>query len=132
MSPPKYVDLMVLVAALAVFVLAGLPLLGYATAALAWLAQRGIQALAARRAAAELSKGERQRAMATIGVTTLGRVWLMATAVLLTGLLAEREDGLAAAVLLVVLFTVSLAAQGLAGAFEHEGEHGPTTRGGLS
>ena len=46
MSPPKYVDLLVLAAALAVFVLGGLPLLGYAVAAAAWLAQRGIQVLA--------------------------------------------------------------------------------------
>ena len=59
--------------------------------------------------------------MGIVAATTLGRVWLMATAVLLVGLLAEREDGLAAAVLVVVLFTVSFAAQGLAHLFEPEG-----------
>lgn len=122
MSPPKYVDLVVLAAALAVFVLGGLPMVGYAAAAAAWLAQRGIQALAARRVAAELAAGERQRAMGIVAATTLGRVWLMATVVLVTGLLAQREDGLAAAVLLVVLFTVSFAAQGLAQLLEPEGE----------
>jgi hypothetical protein len=120
MSPPKYVDLLVLAASLAVFVLAGLPMIGYAAAAAAWLAQRGIQVLAARRAAAELAAGERQRAMGIVAATTLGRVWLMATAILLTGLLAEREDGLAAALLLAVLFTVSFAAAGLAHLFEPE------------
>ena len=46
MSPPKHVDLLVLAAALAVFLLGGLPLLGYAVGAAAWLAQRGIQVLA--------------------------------------------------------------------------------------
>ncbi len=122
MSPPKYVDLLVLLAALAVFVFSGLPALGYAAAAAAWLAQRGIQALAARRAGAELAAGERQRAMGVIAATTLGRVWLMATVVLLTGLLGEREDGLAAALLLVALFTISFAAQGIAHVFEPEGE----------
>jgi hypothetical protein len=132
MSPPKYVDLLVLLAALAVFVLGGLPMVGYAAAAAAWLAQRGIQALAARRAAADLAAGNRQRAMATIAMTTLARVWLMATVTLLVGLLGEREDGLAAAVLLVVLFTVSLAAQGLAHLFEAEAEQAPTTPGRLS
>jgi hypothetical protein len=132
MSPPKYVDLLVLLAALAVFVLGGLPMVGYAAAAAAWLAQRGIQALAGRRAAADLAAGNRQRAMATIAMTTLGRVWLMATVTLLVGLLGEREDGLAAAVLLVVLFTVSLAAQGLAHLFEAEAEQAPTTPGRLS
>ncbi len=122
MSPPKYVDLLVLTAALAVFVLAGLPMVGYAAAAAAWLAQRGIQVLAGRRANSELAAGNRQKAMGIVAATTLGRVWLMATVVLLTGLLAEREDGLAAAILVVVLFTISMAAAGIAHLFEPEGE----------
>jgi hypothetical protein len=117
MSPPKYVDLAVLAAALAVFLLGGLPMLGFAVGAAAWLAQRGIQVIAGRRAAAELAAGRRQRAMATIAATTLGRVWLMALAVLLAGL-AEREAGLTAAILLAALFTVSFAAQGIAHLFD--------------
>jgi hypothetical protein len=122
MSPPKYVDLLVLAAALAVFLLGGLPMLGYAVAAAAWLAQRGVQVFATKRAKRELAAGDRQRAMGVVGVTTLGRVWLMATAVLLVGL-AERQAGLAAAVLVLVLFTISLAAQGLAHLFgEPEGQ----------
>jgi hypothetical protein len=123
MSPPKHVDLLVLAAALAVFVLGGLPLLGYAVAAGAWLAQRGIQVLAGRRVAAELAAGNRQRAMGIVAATTLGRVWLMVTAVLLSGL-AEREAGLSAAVLLLVLFTISFAAQGLVHLLEPEGQAG--------
>jgi hypothetical protein len=121
MSPPKHVDLLVLAAALAVFALGGLPLLGYAVAAAAWLAQRGVQVLTGRRVAAELAAGNRQRAMGIVAGTTLGRVWLMVTAVLLGGLV-EREAGLAAAVLLLVLFTISFAAQGIAHIFTPEGE----------
>jgi hypothetical protein len=122
MSPPKYVDLLVLAAALAVFLLGGLPMLGYAVGAVAWLAQRGIQVVAARRAGAELAAGNRQKAMGIVAATTLGRVWLMATAVLLVGL-GERRAGLAAAVLVLVLFTISFAAQGLAHLFgEPEGQ----------
>lgn len=117
MSPPKYVDLAVLAAALAVFLLGGLPMLGFAVGAGAWLAQRGIQVLAGRRAAAELAAGRRQRAMGTIAATTLGRVWLMALAVLLAGL-ADREAGLASGILLAALFTVSFAAQGIAHLFD--------------
>jgi hypothetical protein len=117
MSPPKYVDLVVLAAALAVFLLGGLPMLGFAAGAAAWLAQRGIQAVAGRRAATELAAGRRQRAMAIVASTTLGRVWLMALAVLLTGL-AEREAGLASAILLAALFTISFAAQGIAHLFD--------------
>jgi hypothetical protein len=119
MSPPKHVDLLVLAAALAVFVLGGLPLLGYAVAAGAWLLQRGIQVLAGRRVGNELAHGNRQKAMGTVAATALGRVWLMVTAVLLVGI-AEREAGLAAALLLLVLFTVSFAAQGLVYLLEPE------------
>lgn len=115
--PPKHVDLLTLGAALVVFAVAGLPLLGYAFAAGAWLAQRGIQQLALRRIAAELGGGNRQRAMGVVAATSLGRIWLMVTAALLAGVV-DREAGLAAAVLLVVLFTVSFAAQGLAHLFQ--------------
>lgn len=123
MSPPKYVDLLVLAASFAVFLLGGLPMLGYAVGAAAWLIQRGVQMLAVRRANDELAAGNRQRAMATVGVTTLGRVWLMATAVLLAGIV-EREAGLTAAILVLALFTVSFAAQGLAHLFNEEPEAG--------
>jgi uncharacterized membrane protein YkgB len=121
MSPPKHVDLLLLAVALVVFAIGGLPLLGYAVAAAVWLAQRGIQVLASRRAGEDLAEGNRQRAMGTVAATTLGRVWLMATAVLLVGI-ADRESGLAAALLLLALFTVSFAAQGVAYLLEPDGQ----------
>ena len=121
MSPPKYVDLLALAAALAIFLLGGFPLLGYAVAAAVWIAQRVVQAFANRRSQQQLRAGNRQKAMGVIAATTLGRVWLMATAVLLVGI-AERESGLAAAVLLLALFTISFAAQGLAYLFDDSPE----------
>jgi hypothetical protein len=121
MSPPKYVDLLALVAALAVFLLGGFSLLGYAVAAGVWLAQRGIQVLAQRRMRQELARGNRQKAMGLVAGSGLGRVWLMATAVLLVGV-AEREAGLAAALLLLALFTLSFAAQGIAHLFDDQPE----------
>jgi hypothetical protein len=121
MSPPKYVDLLLLAVALAVFLLGGLPLLGYAVGAVAWLVQRAIQMVAVKRSQAELKAGNRQKAMGIVAATTLGRVWLMATAVLLVGL-AEREAGLSAAILVLVLFTVSFAVQGFSHLFGEEPE----------
>ncbi len=123
MSPPKYLDLVVLAVALAVFLLGGLPMLGFAAGAGVWLLQRGIQVLAERRANRELAAGNRQRAMATVAVSTLGRVGLMATVVLVAGIV-EREAGLSSAVLVAVLFTVSLAAQGIAHLFDEEPQAG--------
>ncbi|HEU4739423.1 MAG TPA: hypothetical protein VFS54_10135 [Solirubrobacterales bacterium] len=121
MSPPKYVDLIALLAALAVFLLGDLPLLGYAVAAGVWLLQRGVQVLAQRRMKQELAAGNRQKAMGFVAGSALGRVWLMATSVLLVGV-AERESGLAAALLLLALFTISFAAQGLAHLFDDQPE----------
>ena len=121
MSPPKYVDLFALAVALVVFLLADLPMAGFAVGAAAWLAQRGLQALATRRANEALAAGNRQKAMGTVAATTLGRVWLMATAVLIAGLAIERQVGLSAAVLVLCLFTISLAAQGIAHLLEPEG-----------
>jgi len=123
MSPPKYLDLVVLAVALAVFLLGGLPMLGFAAGAGVWLLQRGIQVLAERRANRELAAGNRQRAMATVAVSTLGRVGLMATAVLIAGIV-EREAGLSSAILVAILFTVSFAAQGIAHLFDEEPQAG--------
>jgi hypothetical protein len=121
MSPPKYVDLLALLIALAVFLIGDLPLLGYGVAAAAWLAQRGIHMLAQRRMKQELAAGNRQKAMGIVAGSGLGRVWLMATSVLLVGI-AERESGLAAAILLLALFTLSFAAQGLTHLFDDQPE----------
>jgi hypothetical protein len=109
----RYADLVLLGLALPVFLLAELPLLGYAAAAAAWLAQRWLQGWADRRVAGDLAAGERRAAIGVKAWSTLGRVWLVAAAVLAVGLLAEREDGLAAAVLAAALFTVQFAAEAI-------------------
>lgn len=105
----RYADLGLLAFALPVFVFAELPLAGYGAAAGAWLAQHAILAFADRSSAAALARGDRRRALAMVGAATLGRVWLVTLAILLVGLLGERDDGLAAAVLSLVLVTVHLA-----------------------
>jgi hypothetical protein len=108
----RYADLALLVVALPVFIVAGWPLLGYGVAAGAWLAARAIGLLAERRVTTDLAGGERRHAVGVMAMATLGRVWLLALAVLLVGL-AEREAGLAAALLALALFTVHFGARGL-------------------
>jgi hypothetical protein len=103
----RYADLVLLALALPAFIVAGWPLLGYAVVAAVWLAQRGINAFATRRVASSMASGDRRSALGIMGAATLGRVWLIALAVLLVGL-AEREAGLAAALLSLALFTVFL------------------------
>jgi hypothetical protein len=104
----RYGDLALLALALPIFVVAGWPLLGYAVAAAAWLAQRGIEEAANRRSARALAERQRRTALGTLAAATLARVWLVTLAILLVGLLGEREDGLAAALLSVVLITAHL------------------------
>jgi uncharacterized membrane protein YkgB len=121
MSPPKYVDLVVLAVAAVVFVVVDFPLLGYFTALAVWLGQRGIQWLAQKRSTEALKNGNRQRAMGITAASTLGRVWLMCLVVLLVGL-AERTAGLSSALLLAALFTISMGAAGMAYLLEPEPE----------
>ncbi len=104
----RYADLALLALALPIFLAAGWPMLGYAVAAGAWLVQHAILAGADRASAAALARGDRRRALAIVGAATLSRVWFVALAILLVGLLGEREDGLAAAVLSFVLVTAHL------------------------
>jgi L-asparagine transporter-like permease len=105
----RYADLALLALALPIFIAAGWPLVGYAAAAAAWLAQHAMIFFSDRASRAALAAGDRNRALGIVGATTLGRVWLVAMAILLVGLLAEREDGLAAAVLTLALVTLHLA-----------------------
>jgi hypothetical protein len=107
-SRVRYVDLAILALALPLFVALDWPLVGYAVAAAAWFLQRAVLYLVERRVAASLAAGNRRGAMGLTGASALGRVWLLALAVLLVGLLGEDSDGLAAALLLVLLFTVQL------------------------
>jgi hypothetical protein len=109
----RYADLVLLALALPVFMLADLPLLGYAIAAAAWIAQHAVLRAAERGAGGAIARGDRRRALGLIGAATVGRLWVVTLPILLVGLLAEREAGLAAAVLAAVLVTVHLAAVGL-------------------
>ena len=58
----RYLDIVALAAALPLFLLAGLPMLGYTVAAAAWLVQRGINHLA--QAKAKASRRTRARSWA--------------------------------------------------------------------
>jgi hypothetical protein len=117
----RYADLALLAVALPIFIVAGWPLLGYAVAGGAWLAARAIGLVAERRVASDLAGGERRHAVGVMAMATLGRVWLLTLAVLIVGL-AQREAGLAAALLALALFSLHFGARGLARLFgEPEG-----------
>jgi hypothetical protein len=104
----RYLDLVVLAVALPFFLALGLPLLGYAAAAVVWLVQRAINHVASTRA--EQSDDPRTSVGLMAG-SMIGRGWLTAGTILAVGLIGARADGLAAAVLAISLFTIYFAAQ---------------------
>lgn len=110
----RYADLGLLALALPVFLVAGWPLLGYGVAATAWLVQRAVQKVTDGIALRKLAEGNRRHALGIIAGATLGRLWIVTLSILLVGGLADREDGLAAAVLSAALVTIYLAGLALA------------------
>ena len=104
----RYLDIVLLVLALPVFLVGDLPMLGYAAGGGAWLVQRAIQVWLNRKAAA----ADDPRKVAGIAVGSMvGRAWLLALTIFAAGL-DDNDAGLAAAVLVLVLvtayFTVSM------------------------
>ncbi len=114
----RYADLALLALGLPLFVFADLPLLGYAVLTAAWLAQRGVQLAAERHAARSLAGGVRKNAVGVLAASIVARLWIVTLPILLVGVLAEREDGLAAAVLAAILVTTSLAGEAISRAIE--------------
>jgi hypothetical protein len=100
----KYLDLVLLAIALPVFVIAGWPLFGYAAGAFAWLAQRAINEVLSKRAAAS---DDPKTVAGLIAGSMIGRGWLVALTIFGAYLIAGKDDavGLSAAVLIVILFT---------------------------
>ena len=97
----KQLDLVLLAVSLPVFLLTGLPMLGWVVAAAAWLAQRGIQLWLLRKTRAT------DDARTIVGLTAasmIGRGWLVAGAILAVGI-SHNSAGLAAAALVLILFT---------------------------
>ena len=97
----RYLDIVLLVLALPVFLAADLPMLGYAAAAVAWLAQRALQIYLNRRAIAETDP---RKVVGIAAGSMIGRGWLVALTIFAAGL-EDNDAGLAAAVLVIVLFT---------------------------
>jgi hypothetical protein len=101
----KYADLALIAIALPVFVIAGLPLLGWAGAAIGWCGQRLIQYTLERKANETEDVKGFFRLMAG---SLIGRSWFLVISIFTVGMI-EREAGLSAALLAVAVFTFYLA-----------------------
>lgn len=109
------IDIVLLLMAVPIVLLLGAPVLGVLVGAAIWIVQRGIELAVARVAATKDS------VKAAVGYNLgamVGRVWLIGLTILIVGTAGEREDGLAAAVLSFVAFTVYFAISLFARSFE--------------
>ncbi len=122
----RYLDLLLVALALPVFLAAGLPLAGWGVGGGAWVAQRGLQEYVDRRASA--SKDPRT-VVGLLAGSMIARGWLVAIAVFLVGL-SDNEAGLAAAVLVVALFTIYFTVRMITRPFETDAAAAARTTGG--
>jgi peptidoglycan biosynthesis protein MviN/MurJ (putative lipid II flippase) len=104
----RYLDVILVVFAAPFVVLMGGPVLGYAVAGGTWIVTRIGFAWLERR----VRESGNARAQVGVGFAVLmGRAWLMGIAILVVGLAGDREDGLMAALLALVAFSVYFATQ---------------------
>jgi hypothetical protein len=108
----RYLDLVLLVVATPIALALGAPLLGFALAAGAWLLQR-ILAHLDRRWVSRAATPQRQLALSTF--EAFGRIWLLAGAIILAGVVGGRADGLTAAVTIFAAYSVAFALRMLDG-----------------
>ena len=117
----RNLDLIVLLLALAIFLAAGLPLIGWAGGAVAWVAQRLIRDWLQGRAAA--SDDPRTVAGYMTG-SMIGRGWMVGLGIFGVGMI-DSDAGLAAAVLFLAVFTIYFSASFVTRPFEAERPKSP-------
>lgn len=107
MTALRYIDLVLLWLTVPLALALGAPPIGLLLAAVVWTVQRFVALEVDRRAR------RRDSARESIGLnmaTMFARQWLLAGTVVVAGVGVGREDGVTAAAVLLVAFTISLAA----------------------
>jgi hypothetical protein len=99
----RYLDVCLVLATAPFVLVAGMPVLGYVIGASAWLLTRAgtafAQAQAQRAGDAKVKAGLQVAGM-------MGRIWLVALALILAKYLGGKDDGIMAAALVLAAFTV--------------------------
>jgi len=114
-SPLRLLDLVLVAMGTPVAILLGAPALGVLVGAAVWFVSRALELWLARVAASK------EDVRAAIGYNlggVVGRAWLVGLTILAVGKAGEREDGLAAAILVFVAFTLYFANSLLARSLE--------------
>jgi hypothetical protein len=101
----RYLDVCLVLATAPFVLIGGMPALGYLIGASAWLLTRGGTAFLQARAR-RTSDPKARAGLLVAGL--LGRVWLVAAAIILARYAGGKDDGIMAAVLVLAAFTVYL------------------------
>ena len=104
----RWIDVILVIALAPIVLIAGVPVLGFAAAALGWTLGRIAGDVVERRA--EASDNPRT-AVGLMLFTGLGRAWAMGLIIVAVGVAGAREDGLTAAVTAFLAFSVYLGAR---------------------
>ena len=99
-----YLDVLLIVVLAVPLLALGVPATGYAVGGGAWILQRLLSAQAERRIAAN---PDYRRRIALGVVLAMARVWLLAIVIIVVGVTVSDADGLTAALVIFVAFSVS-------------------------
>ncbi len=99
----RYLDVCLVLATAPFVALAGLPLLGYLIAAVAWLLTRLGTVFIQERA---LRVGDHKARAGLQVASMMSRIWIVAAAILVARFAGGKDDGIMAAALMLAAFTV--------------------------
>jgi len=119
MTGLRYIDLVLLWLTVPLALALGAPGLGVALAAIVWTVQR-IVALQVDRVAR--ARDSAREAIGLNMATMMARMWLLVGTIVVAGVAATNEDGVAAALVLLGAFTISFVATLVLRALDKAGE----------
>jgi hypothetical protein len=108
----RYLDVVLVVVAMAPALILGAPVLGYTVAAGGWILQRGI-AETDRRWIRRVAEPRKQLGISLF--EAFGRTWLLAGVIIVAALAGGREDGLTAALVIFGAYSVAFVIRVLSG-----------------
>jgi hypothetical protein len=108
----KYLDVAVVIVAVAVLLALGAPALGSAVGGGAWIVQRGLHAWGRHWTSKQTAP---RRALGVSLFEAFGRIWLLGGAIVAAGVLGKRADGLTAALLIFGAYSVAFAIRVVSG-----------------
>jgi hypothetical protein len=104
MSALQYLDVIFVIVGAVIALIVGAPSLGVIVGALGWILQRAMQVVDTR-LTARVDDSLRRAGVRTF--EAFGRIWLLAGAIIVSAVVGDRKDGLAAAVVIFAAYSVA-------------------------